>query len=106
MAEGADAKACSVGILCGSGKKLLVRQVSDPQRGARHLVVLSWDASYGGVDVFPPIHPVQLPQDLTNGGGCADTTFMCPYLCRRVIDVRVDVSQGHHHWEEDQELHC
>ena len=86
------------------GKKFPVQQVSDLQRGVRHLVVLSWDASYGGVDVLPPIHQVQLPQDWPNGGGCADTTSVISSLCRRVIDVRVDLRKKCHPWGEDQEL--
>ena len=85
--------------------KLPVSQVSELRRGVRHLVVLSWDASYGGVDVLPPIHQVQLPQDWPNGGGCADTTSVVSSLICRVIDVRVDVRQGRHPWGEDQELH-
>ena len=79
--------------------------MSDPQRGVRHIFFLSWDASYGGVDVLPPIHQGQFPQDWPGGEGYADTTSMCPSLRRWVIDVRVDVIQGHHPWSEDQELH-
>ena len=56
------------------GNKLPVRQVSDPRRDVRHLVVLSWDASYGGVDVLPPIHQGQLPLDWPGVGGYDDTT--------------------------------
>ena len=40
-----------------------------------------------------------------NGGGCAETTFVGPSLCRRVIGVRVDVCQGRQSRGEDQELH-
>ena len=86
------------------GNKFPVRHVSDPQHGVRHLVVLSWDASYGGVGVFPPIHQGQLPQDWPNGGGYSDTTSVGPSLWRCVIYVRVDVRQGRHSWGEDQEL--
>ena len=63
-----------------AGNKLPVRQVSDTRLGARHIFVLSWDASYGCVDVLPPIHQGQLPQDWPDGGGCTETTFVIPSL--------------------------
>ena len=71
--------------------KLLVWKVIEPRRGVRHIFPLSWYASYEGVDVLPPIHQGQLPQYWHNGGGCADTTSVSPYLCLSVIGVCVDV---------------
>ena len=41
------------------GKKLPVRQVSDPRRGVCHIVVLSWDASYGGRESSHRIGPME-----------------------------------------------
>ena len=35
-------------------KKFPVQHVSETQRGVCHIIILSWDASYGGVDVLPP----------------------------------------------------
>ena len=87
------------------GKKLPVQQVSDPRRGVRHHAVLSWDASCRGVDVLPPINQGQLPYDWPDRGGCADTNSIGPSLCLRVIDICVDVRQGHHPRGEYQDLH-
>ena len=85
--------------------KLPVRQVSEPRCSVRHLVVLSWYASYRGVEVLPSIHQLQLPQYWPNGGGCADTTSVIPSLCLGVIDVHLDVCQGRYPWGEYQDLH-
>ena len=87
------------------GEKFTVRQVSEPQRGILHLVVLSWDASYGGVYMLPPGRQGQLLQDWSYGGVCADTAYFGPYLCRRVITVRVNVHRGRHTWDKEQDLH-
>ena len=57
------------------------------------------------MDVLLPSPQVNLPQDWPNGEGCADTTSVVPSLCRRVIDVRVDVRQGRHPRGKAQEIH-
>ena len=86
-------------------KKFLVRQVSETRRGVYHLIIFSQDASYRGVDLLPPSCQGQLLKDSSDGGGCDDTAFVGPCLCRRVIDVFIDVLQGGHPWCEEQDMH-
>ena len=62
--RGEQAPRLSLWEVCAEvGNNFPARKVNESLHGVYNIVVLSGDASYAGVDVFPPSRQGQLPRD-------------------------------------------